>query len=161
MTNLLAEVGDRLLNAKHVHRLGIAHDRRDQTLLDGDSDADVDVVDAEKEDERSDRGADKDVGDVGDEAEADERGVLIPVVVPVAALALALARSSFSFSGTPLMASCTAAAEGCAPPLALALTPALALAPFVAAETPSADPCPVEEEEAEAKNELTSGAVQA
>lgn len=42
--HLLAERSNLLLNANHVHRLGVANNWSDKTLLGSDSDRDIDVV---------------------------------------------------------------------------------------------------------------------
>ena len=44
VTSLLAELGDGLLDADHVHGLGVADDGGDETLLGGNGDGDVNVV---------------------------------------------------------------------------------------------------------------------
>ena len=43
-TNLLAHVSNGLLNANQVHGLYVAHNRCDETLLRGNSNADINVV---------------------------------------------------------------------------------------------------------------------
>lgn len=44
MTYLGAQLCNRLFNVHQVHCLDVAHDRRDEALLGGDGDADIDVV---------------------------------------------------------------------------------------------------------------------